>query len=74
LAIVPLAIVPLVNNVLIRRLGLVTSLQVLGQFPALITPQPAFVALANEAATKAAVFISNANPNIRASNMFYYLS
>ncbi|KAF3320361.1 mediator of RNA polymerase II transcription subunit 33A-like protein [Carex littledalei] len=74
LAIVPLSIVPLVNNVLIRRLGLVTSLQVLGQFSALLTPHPVFVTLANEAATKAAVFISNANPNIKASNIFHHLT
>ncbi|XP_078177877.1 mediator of RNA polymerase II transcription subunit 33A-like isoform X2 [Carex rostrata] len=73
LAIVPLSIVPLVNNDLIRRLGLVTSLQVLGQFSALLTPLPVFVTLANEAATKAAVFISNANPNIKAIGNILHL-
>ncbi|KAF3327945.1 mediator of RNA polymerase II transcription subunit 33A-like isoform X3 [Carex littledalei] len=73
LAIVPLSIVPLVNNDLGRRLGLVTSLQVLGQFSALLTPHPAFVTLAYEAATKAAVFISNANPNIKATGNMLHL-
>ncbi|XP_078160914.1 mediator of RNA polymerase II transcription subunit 33A-like isoform X1 [Carex rostrata] len=73
LAIVPLSIVPLVNNDPIRRLGLVTSLQVLAQFSALLTPNPAFVTLANEAATKAVVFISNANPNIKATGNILHL-
>ncbi|KAJ1690345.1 hypothetical protein LUZ63_014500 [Rhynchospora breviuscula] len=77
LAIVPLSIVPLVNNVRIRRLGLVTSLQLLGQFSALLTPHPAFVTLANEAATKAAVVISGmkgiTNPIAKATGNMLHL-
>ncbi|KAJ6790672.1 Uncharacterized protein M6B38_247475 [Iris pallida] len=42
-----------------RRHGLVSSLQLLGQFSALLSPPPSVVVAANTAATKAATFISN---------------
>ncbi|KAJ4832513.1 hypothetical protein Tsubulata_000069 [Turnera subulata] len=42
-----------------RRLGLISSLQVLGQFSALLCPPASVISAANIAATKAAGFISN---------------
>ncbi|XP_072997248.1 mediator of RNA polymerase II transcription subunit 33A-like [Typha latifolia] len=70
LAIIPLAIVPLVkeesemlgaegNKICSRKQGLISSLQALGQFSGLISPPPSVVNAANSAATKAAVFVSN---------------
>ncbi|CAL9069941.1 unnamed protein product [Musa banksii] len=42
-----------------RRHGLISSLKMLGQFSALLLPPPSVVNAANNAATKAAVFVSN---------------
>lgn len=42
-----------------RRNGLVSSLQLLSQFSGLLSPPPYVVTAANNAATKAASFISN---------------
>ncbi|WOL04556.1 mediator of RNA polymerase II transcription subunit 33A-like [Canna indica] len=42
-----------------RGNGLVSSLKLLGQFSALLSPPPSVVNAANNAATKAAVFVSN---------------
>lgn len=47
------------NNFASRKHGLVSSLQVLGQFSGLLLPPPSVVNAANSAASKAATFISN---------------
>nr|XP_010921239.1 mediator of RNA polymerase II transcription subunit 33A isoform X2 [Elaeis guineensis] len=47
------------NNFASRKHGLISSLQVLGQFSGLLSPPPSVVNAANSAASKAATFISN---------------
>lgn len=47
------------NNFASRRHGLISSLKTLGQFSALLSPPPSVVNAANNAATKAAIFVSN---------------
>ncbi|KAG6507964.1 hypothetical protein ZIOFF_033319 [Zingiber officinale] len=47
------------NNFTSRRHGLISSLKTLGQFSALLSPPPSVVNAANNAATKAAIFVSN---------------
>ncbi|KAG1338911.1 mediator of RNA polymerase II transcription subunit 33A-like [Cocos nucifera] len=47
------------NNFASRKHGLMSSLQVLGQFSRLLSPPPSVVNAANSAASKAATFISN---------------
>ncbi|KAJ6812124.1 putative mediator of RNA polymerase II transcription subunit 33A [Iris pallida] len=61
------------NNLFSRRKGLISSLQILGQFSELISPPPSVVNAANDAASKAATFISivksgNPSPNIVSHN------
>ncbi|KAJ3676638.1 hypothetical protein LUZ60_004050 [Juncus effusus] len=85
LAIVPLSIAPLVNNnnnnkenEIIIRDGLIYSIKVLSQFSTLLVPHPSSVTMANEAATKAAVFVSNmkigtVNPTIKAVGNMQHL-
>lgn len=46
-------------NIPSRRQALIFSLQVLGQFPGLLSPPPSVVIAANDAASRAATFISN---------------
>jgi hypothetical protein len=73
LAIIPLSIATIVNEeaekleggmVSIMRRELLSSIQVLGQFFSLLSPPPGTVHLANAAARKAALHLSN----IRAGN------
>ncbi|XP_073105034.1 mediator of RNA polymerase II transcription subunit 33A isoform X2 [Elaeis guineensis] len=47
------------NNFAFRKHGLVSALQVLGQFSGLLLPPPSVVNAANSAASKAATFLSN---------------
>ena len=47
------------NNFASRKHGLVSALQVLGQFSGLLLPPPSVVNAANSAASKAATFLSN---------------
>ncbi|URE44240.1 hypothetical protein MUK42_13639 [Musa troglodytarum] len=47
------------NKFAVRRHALISSLKLLGQFSALLSPPPSVVNAANSAATKAAVFVYN---------------
>lgn len=56
------------NKIASRSHGLISSLQILGQFSVLLSPPPSVANAANNAATKAAIFVSNlksgnSNPN-----------
>lgn len=79
LAIIPLSIATIVKEevgnlegetVSVIRGELVSSLQILRQFFGLLSPPPAAVHLANTAARKAAVVLSNSNPKNGSENMY----
>lgn len=67
LCIVPLVVANLIeegdNEFVMEKLrdDLITSLQVLGEFPGLLAPPQCVVSAANKAATKAIMFLSGGN-------------
>ncbi|KAH7654142.1 hypothetical protein IHE45_19G124400 [Dioscorea alata] len=52
------------NKFASKRHGLISALQVLGQFSGLLSPPPSVIVAANNAASKAATFISNLKKGI----------